>query len=294
MAAIPRAYVDRFTKLVNITSDDAQKKLAKALTKVEITDIAAARDEIIAIMDAILGPYTDNVAAIAATFYDGLREWSGVVDDFEAEPISNRDPAATDGAVRAFMQTQVDGKPFDELQTLLMERADYEVKRAANECIAANCKRDPKRPKWARIPTGADTCDFCIMLASRGFTYQSAETASHAHANCDCRIVPSWDKKNPAVEGYDPDEYYEQYIDSGFKGGGSGGKSERAAKDLGNGGKFNGINEMNAYLEESKTLDELYARADEVLKEINELWNGNANMFSSASRTAKEMRKRLR
>ena len=213
MAAIPRAYVDRFTKLVNITSDDAQKKLARALSKVEVTDIAAARDEIIAIMDTILGPYTDNVAAIAATFYDGLREWYGIDDGFEAEAISNRDPAATEGAVRAFMETQVEGKPFEELQTLLMERSDYEVKRAANECVAANCKRDPRRPKWARVPTGADTCEFCIMLASRGFTYQSAETASHAHANCDCRIVPSWDKDNPSVEGYDPEEYYQQYLD---------------------------------------------------------------------------------
>ena len=55
------------------------------------------------------------------------------------------------------------------------------------------------------------TCMFCTMLASRGFVYHSADTASHAHPDCNCRIVPSWDKKNPAVEGYDPDKYYDMW-----------------------------------------------------------------------------------
>lgn len=211
MAAIPREYLDNFTNVINGVSRDAQSRLVKALSGFEVEDIAVARDEIIAIMDTILGPYTDNIAAIAAEFYDGLRRWYGIADNYTAQAESLRDPAATDGAVRAFMETQVKGEPFEALETLLTERVDYEIKRAANECVAYNCKRDPKKPKWARVPTGADTCDFCIMLASRGFAYQSEETASHAHANCDCRIVPSW-SKNPEVQGYDPQAYYEMYL----------------------------------------------------------------------------------
>ena len=211
MVEIPRAYVENFTLVVNRMSEDAQEKLVKALEGFEVGDIATARNEIIAIMYTLLGPYTDNVAAISAQFYDGLREWFGISDGFMAESVSMRDPGATDGAVRAFMETQVDGKPFEELEKLLVERVDYEMKRASNECIAHNAKRDPKRPKWARIPAGGETCEWCIMLASRGFRYQSEEVASHTHANCDCRIVPSWDRKNPAVQGYDPKEYYEKY-----------------------------------------------------------------------------------
>lgn len=211
MAAIPRTYIENFTKVINAMSADAQDKIAKALQGVSLEDVAYARDEIISIMDAILGPYTDNVAAVSAMFYDGLREWYGISDGFAADAVSMRDPAATDGAVRAFMETVVEGRPYDELYNLLFERADYEMKRAANECVAENCKRDPRKPKWARVPTGMDTCEFCIMLASRGFSYQSAEVASHAHANCDCRIVPSWDKEDPAVQGYDPDKYYDMY-----------------------------------------------------------------------------------
>lgn len=31
---------------------------------------------------------------------------------------------------------------------------------------------DPTKPRWARVPRGAKTCAFCLMLASRGFAYQ--------------------------------------------------------------------------------------------------------------------------
>lgn len=210
MAAIPRRYVENFTRTVNGISADARRRLGAALERISVDDIAAARDEIIAVMDALLGPYTDNVAAVAAVFYDGLRAQAGISDGFEAQADSRRNPEATAGAVRAFMQTQVDGQPFEVLENLLEDRADYEIKRAANECVAHNAKIDPKRPKYARVPTGAETCMFCIMLASRGFVYSTEEMASHAHANCDCRLVPGFDGYT-SVEGYDPDLYYDMW-----------------------------------------------------------------------------------
>ena len=213
MATIPRRYVDNFTRTINGISEDAQKRLANALAKVTIDDIATARNEIIAIMDALLSPYTDNVAAVAAVFYDGLRAQAGIDDGYEAEAESMRDPEATAGAVRAFMETQVKGQPFDTLEKLLLERADYEIKRAANESVAYNAQRDPKKPKWARVPDGSETCNWCIMLASRGFVYGSKEMASHTHANCDCRIIPGFDNE-PSVEGYDPDYYYDKWKSS--------------------------------------------------------------------------------
>ncbi len=66
----------------------------------------------------------------------------------------------------------------------------------------------PQRPRYARVPSGAETCRFCIMLASRGAVYLSKDNAgavSHYHANCDCKVVPDW---GDDIEGYDPDEYY--------------------------------------------------------------------------------------
>ena len=37
--------------------------------------------------------------------------------------------------------------------------------------------------------------------------YRNEDVATHAHANCDCRVVPSWDKETAEVEGYNPDYY---------------------------------------------------------------------------------------
>lgn len=50
---------------------------------------------------------------------------------------------------------------------------------------------------WARILTGAESCGFCAMLASRGPVYKSKKTASEAggvddkayHDNCDCEVI---------------------------------------------------------------------------------------------------------
>ncbi len=89
-----------------------------------------------------------------------------------------------------------------------LDRVDAEIRRSANECVAYNADRDRLKVKHARVPSGSETCQFCIMLASRGAVYKSKETASHAHANCDCKVVPDF---GDGIEGYDPDLYYDMW-----------------------------------------------------------------------------------
>lgn len=208
MAAIPRAYIERYTKAINTISADSRQKLADALAAVDYTqDVATIRDEVIAIMDVYCGGATDLTAQLAAEFYDGLREYE-LGERMGAVAKSGRDPNATEGAVRAFAQKLVEDKTA-EFITLCLERLDYETKVAAAQTVLNNGKRDSRHPRYARVPSGAETCDFCLMLASRSFVYRNETTASHAHSGCDCRIVPSW--KSMAVEGYDPDALYDQW-----------------------------------------------------------------------------------
>lgn len=89
----------------------------------------------------------------------------------------------------------------------------------------------PKRPKqtrqstraikgWARVPTGAETCGWCLMLCSRGPVYHSAYSAGAQledylalqdydagqglsrddmdewHPGCDCKVVPVFDTRS--------------------------------------------------------------------------------------------------
>lgn len=64
---------------------------------------------------------------------------------------------------------------------------------------------------WARVLTGQENCGFCVMLASRGPVYETAQTAGRIrasaefravngrqwmnsyHPNCDCVVVPIYD-----------------------------------------------------------------------------------------------------
>lgn len=63
-------------------------------------------------------------------------------------------------------------------------------------------------PAFARVPTGAETCTYCLMLASRGFAYRSRESAGHAdHRGCNCMIVAGC--HGDAVEGVDEGALYD-------------------------------------------------------------------------------------
>ena len=208
MAAIPRAYVDDFTRAINRISERARAGLADVLASIDMAQpVEDVRNQVIAAMQVWCGGATDLTAQLAAEFYDGLREYE-LGQRMGAVASSGRKPAATDGAVRAFAEKLVEGKP-DEFVTLCLERLDYEVKVAANNTVLNNGRRDSRRPRYARVPDGSDTCDFCLMLASRGFVYRDAVAASHAHANCDCRTVPSW--KAYTVQGYDLQAIYERW-----------------------------------------------------------------------------------
>lgn len=209
---IPRSYLEGYSKALNIVSERSRAALVDALAAIDYTaDVAIIRNAVIAVMQPACGASSTVAARLAAEFYGGLRARFGVVDRYMPTLDSGRVPEATDGAIRAFADKLTGEEPdVNAFKQLCVERIDYETRLAANKCIEINAKRDPRKPRWARVPMGEETCDFCIMLASRGFVYHSEDTASHSHANCDCRIIPSWDKK-PKAQGYDPDEYYKQW-----------------------------------------------------------------------------------
>ncbi len=214
MATLPREAIDAYTARLRSLSDAARRMVAEALYRVEYEDVADLRDKAIEAMEAVCGASSEMAAALAAEFYDEVRELAlGEALGADADPA--RDPGRTEGAVRAIVQDVVDGKPWEGFVAKLADRASYEVMRAAGECVRANAARDPSSERWARVPSGSETCRFCLMLASRGFAYSSAEAAGsdgHYHPNCDCRIVPGFDGME--VEGYDPDELYRQWLDS--------------------------------------------------------------------------------
>lgn len=208
---IPRSLIDELTREVNALSGAARAQAAMAIDNVlaewDGQDVAALRTAAFAALDALLSAYADLSAARAAEFYDSARKAQSVRRKYRAVAESLRDPKATEGAVRAIVEYAKNGD-IERFRREALDRVDAEMRRAANECVAYNAGKDPAKPRYARVPSG-DSCPFCLMLASRGFTYASKAAAEHSHPHCDCRAVPSFGSAE--VRGYDPDGMRQRY-----------------------------------------------------------------------------------
>ena len=211
---IPRAAVDFLTEEINGISADAQARVLEVLQSIQWTpeNIAQCRDLVIQALAAVMPTYTTMAAQASADFYDAARELV-VGEKMGAQAISGYDEAKTAGAVRAFVRFVVDGR-VDTFNEQVLQRVDYEMKLSAANSTIENGRRDKRKPRYARVPTGSETCDFCLMLASRGFVYNSQSTASmgHVHSGCDCRIVAGWDGME--VDDYDPRSIYDRWQDA--------------------------------------------------------------------------------
>lgn len=205
---IPRRWVSDLTSGINAISDKAHDALEQQIRAIDLTqDVATVREKVVAVMQGVCKVSTQGAAMLSTQFYDSVRQLE-VGSPLGSAPDSGREPRATEGAVRAFAQKLVDGKQ-DEFVEACLQRADYEIKTAAAQACLNNAKRDPLKPRFARVPDGEETCDFCLMLASRGFVYHTEAAASHTHSGCNCRVVPSWD--DDGVEGYDEKSLYDQW-----------------------------------------------------------------------------------
>lgn len=214
---IPRVAVDFLTEEINGISADAQARVLEVLRGIQWTpeNVAQCRELVIQALAAVMPTYTTMAAQASADFYDAARELV-VGERMGAQAISGYDEAKTAGAIRALVRFAVDGR-VETFNEQVLQRIDYEMKRSAGESMFANGRRDKRKPKYARVPTGSETCDFCLMLASRGFVYSSEATGGavnldHYHSGCDCRVVCQWE--DGGVEDYDTGAIYDRWKES--------------------------------------------------------------------------------
>lgn len=204
---IPRELVDGFTRTINATARNAKANLQRRLERMDLSDPDEAAKEVSRVMTAYAKTYSAQIATLATRFYDEARRLE-LGEALGATPDAMYNAQATEEAARGILYKYSDASAR---ASELLLRMDYEVMKAAANAVYSAGERDTNTPRFARVPSGSETCLFCIMLASRGFVYYNERTAGsdgHYHANCDCRIVPSW-KGN--IEGYDPRALYDRY-----------------------------------------------------------------------------------
>ncbi len=172
--------------------------------------VAEKREAAKLIMEGFVQGYDDVAAEFAAQWYDGLAGRAGARLS-QAVTMTTYRPESVDEV--AHYQAKKLAKGDDAaFARACGEYARNDAFRSLNETIVANVGRDRDRGvRFARVPTGLETCTFCIMLASRGAVYHTRKSAGefrHFHRNCDCKVVPGFEDDPDAelVEGVRPKE----------------------------------------------------------------------------------------
>lgn len=196
--------VDAFAAQMSALSVQAQRALQAGLSGVDMADGARVRAVLATFWSDILQIYGDSAVGLASDFFE---EWAlnmGVtpklvasVENPERDAVRMRWASAQPAAMANLAGV---------LDELVKDRARDTMQDSAQESGL----------RFARVPTGAKTCAFCRMLASRGAVYlsrQSASTHSGAayHGHCSCVPVPVRGPQD-YPSGYDPDEYLDEYL----------------------------------------------------------------------------------
>lgn len=177
--------------------------------------VAEKREAAKLIMDGYIQGYDDIAAEFAAEWYDHRAQKSGIKLD-QAITMTTYKPESVDDVARYQAKKLLDGDDA-AFARACGEYARNDAFRSLNETIIANVGRDrDKGARFVRVPTGFETCTFCLMLASRGAVYHTRKSAGefkHFHRHCDCKVVPSFDPDPDAevVEGVKPRELRERY-----------------------------------------------------------------------------------
>lgn len=208
-----RANVDLFRAALDAAVKAAQAELAQAFTAMQHLPREMIRDGMIEVFESVAVRYGDQAAAAAADFYELLRPTpkNALFQAVLAEPVRYEQAEST---VR-YAADHLWSRHPDKMLSLLDGHLQRYVENTARDTIHLNARIDPTRPRWARVPAGGKTCAWCLMLASRGWVYETESSAggkgNDFHNDDRCMIVPSWEK-HPKLDGYDPDAMFEKYM----------------------------------------------------------------------------------
>lgn len=179
----------------------ARAELAGWWELLDKTDLDRLRSEVEEFFPTLIREYGRVGEAVAADWYESVyRERASIARDVSNEQMAR-------ARARWAIGQSWNGNHAQSLATLQVV-ADEMVRQFGRDAIKESAKSNKRM--FARIPVG-ETCAWCLMLASRGFAYHSAEDAgkmSKFHGDCDCEIIPD-DGRVPA--GYDVEALYEQY-----------------------------------------------------------------------------------
>ena len=199
-----------FIRKLRRVNDAAADKILEYLTAHPVQSYED-RQRLIEYAYLIAIKYGEGAAALACAMYDAIAAGSAAAV-----------PAAAPAAMPTISEVAkaVNGTLKTGNMKIVAESVGRQVKMVGVDTTMNNALRDGA--EWAWVPSG-ETCAFCIMLASNGWTRASRKAiskghAQHIHANCDCTYAVRFDQDTQVI-GYDPVKYAEMMADAYDEGG---------------------------------------------------------------------------
>lgn len=179
-----------------------------------LSDPEASRDALLDYVPALVAQYGNLAEQMALEWYAEMVEEDGGSYSPEApEPFDLTEQVTA--SVRFAAGKLWSPRPREALGPLSIA-TDKHVRQPGRDALQWNARSEGAT--WARVPTGATTCSFCLVLASRDAVYVSEKSAgsrdygeeNEFHGDDDCEIV----RVAPGEEypeGYLPDDFYKMY-----------------------------------------------------------------------------------
>lgn len=202
--------LQNFAQGVSEISGLSRDTMLDSLTAIDVRDRGLVEDLVVGACRAA----QQASGAYAGQFYRGMSLLQTGAD-FDARALDAFDEQATRIAVRGiYRQCRLGDDELDEerLASAIGDRVEFEANRAAKVGVWKNGQRDSRDVRYARVPTGPETCAWCLMTAGLGFWFMTAESASHTHRGCDCAIVPEIGGIHDVhIDGYDSTVYRDMW-----------------------------------------------------------------------------------
>lgn len=167
------------------------------------TDAAAARAALGDLLGPLLDAYGAAAAAIAADWYDDLRDAESDARSrfraIPAAPVTGGIDVLAGVAVGPLFGANPDTAAAVTLAVGGLQRL---IANAARDTVTGSAVADPAAEGWQRVAYGG--CGFCRMLAGRGAVYTEGRADFASHDHCHCHATPAWKGKPVPVKPYTP------------------------------------------------------------------------------------------
>lgn len=200
---IPPELVDQQRDTLENLATLALADLARFWATIDLADARDATDQLLPLVRDVTDAYGEIAAVFAADFFDVVRDAAGAPGTFRARPGLPASHAQVDALTRWAMDPiwSTDPRP-DTALSRLEGGVTRLVQQPERQTVWQAVDDDPADPRYARVPHGDEPCAWCLMLASRGGVYESADVATVAqvgtraglayHDDCRCRPLPVW------------------------------------------------------------------------------------------------------